>query len=186
MQTLRKTVSGRARGLLVVALGALALSMTSAGAVNQWDQRNDGVPALWLEITGSAAQTFTPSLSSVDTVQLCFTSEAGGDIAVKILDSSGNAIGTSSTYAVIESPAPWPASIPPNQVGTFAFSPPVALTPGATYTIQTVNVSGYAYAYHAPLDPTHPFGSGAGLWYREGVTGIDPTNPAATVGSPVC
>jgi hypothetical protein len=165
---------------------ALALSNTAgAGPLVQWDQPNDGAAALWLTSTGDA-QSFTPALSAVDTVQLCFDPESAADVSVSILDSNGNALGTSSTFSVPESPAPWPASVLPRIVGTFTFSPAVALTAGDAYTIQTAATSGHAYMWTAPFDPTDPVGSGSGLWYREGVSSIDPANATAYVASPAC
>lgn len=176
-----------ARALVAVALAVLAMSMTSAGAAVQWDQRNDGATIGYSVATSGAVQPFTPTLSSVDTVDMCFSSDDPAVVAAKIVDSANNVLGTSANATLPGDPshAPWPVPNP-DYVTRLTFSPAVTLTAGDTYTIQAVSVLGWSYAMRV-ADPSDPLGPGPAFWYREGVSGsIDPANAAAYVGSPVC
>lgn len=177
----------RKLALLAPVIAALVVSTTPAGAATRWDQRNEGVTAGYSVSTGSASQQFTPTLSSVDTVDMCFSSGDPAAVAVQIVDASGNLLAQSATATVPGDPADLPWPVPdPDYVTTLTFSPAVSLTAGATYTIQTVNVSGWSYAIRT-VDPADPLGPGPGFWFREGVSGsMDPANAAAYVGSPVC
>jgi hypothetical protein len=174
----------RAISFAAVTLAAMLMASSgNAGPLTHWDQRSDSVAGFYTVISNSVVQPFTPTLSAVDAVELCFDSESGGEIAVQIVDAGGNVLGTSKPVTITASPAPWPASLLPFVVGTFTFDSPVGLTPGAEYSISGVNLSGHAYAART-LDPTDPTGDGASFWFREGVRTEDPTQTSVAV--PAC
>lgn len=174
----------------VVATAMVVPSLASAGPVTQWDQRNDGpidFPTSNVG-AGAASLTFSPSLSGVDAVQMCLGSTgASSDVAVEIREGSktGAVLGASGSETV-EPGAP-EALIP--RLTTFEFASPVALTPGDTYAIRAVLVSGsnaWAWGTQDLDDP----GSSGGLWFREGlgvdVTDVDPSDAASYVAAPTC
>lgn len=181
--------------VVLLALPGLVPSAT-AGPITQWDQANDGPLAPGLVGTSFQAVDveFTPSLAAVDTVQLCVgvqgASNATSDVAVQIREgsASGPILGTSS----VETTLPHVESGAPMSTLTFEFPSAIALTPGDTYVIGGVEVSGDAWAFQTydPNDPVWSAVNGAGTWFREGLSGdvasIDPANAASYVAAPTC
>ena len=177
------------RGAIALGAGAALLALTglgpSAGATGpftRWDQRNDGVINANSWNTASSYAPFTPTLAAVDTVQLCVAGDLS-QVRVHIREGSdeGPILGTSDTQTTLPGDNIFTIVYSPL---TFTFASPVPLVPGSTYVIDTEQVAGLSFAAHAPLDPTNPFGSSGGLWFREGLSASTPD--ASSLAAPTC
>ena len=134
-------------------------------------------------VAAGAAQSFVPALNSLGVVELQLNDQSPGnglgvDLAVNIRlgTLAGAIVGTSDVLTRSDQPT---ASI---QLFHFDFSSAVALTPGLTYVLEIVKVSGFedsaaffsgtgipdSYAPGSAFIFGTPFAHSRDLWFQEG------------------
>lgn len=125
--------------------------------------------------TGSRFQSFTPSASSLDAVDLLL--RAGGsfpttgyDTTIKIRsnDPQGTVLGTATTFV------PGPLTSGVQQMVRFSFSGAISLTPGQTYIIEWISPQegGVILGWMGADTNPYPYGTAFGCWG----TSIDDTD----------
>jgi hypothetical protein len=125
--------------------------------------------------TGSRFQSFTPSASSLDAVDLLL--RAGGsfpttgyDTTIKIWpnDPQGTVLGTATTFV------PGPLTSGVQQMVRFSFSGAISLTPGQTYIIEWISPQegGVILGWMGADTNPYPYGTAFGCWG----TSIDDTD----------
>ncbi len=143
--------------------------MLLAGAVQAGpyivDQQNDSLPysggfTFQANVGGPVGQSFAPTLSSLNVVELLINDQNpgwGGDvsIAVRIHDGGigGSVLGTSQTVLFHDQVPQLHFQYP--ELVRFDFASSIVLTPGQTYTIEPYAVSG--------LSSLGVFGTGFGI-----------------------
>jgi hypothetical protein len=144
-----------------------------------------------IQLNQPMGQSFTPTLDSIDFVQLEFavagiSNQLGATIYVNLWsDSISNGTLLSSTY---------PIFIPDNAfnlVTNFTFSTPVSLTPGTVYYLQPYQELGgdhrmtvidsqiYNYPRGTAYFQGAPDLNNSDLWFREGVLDVPEPSAAA-------
>lgn len=139
-----------------------------------------------ITVAAGAAQSFVPTLSSLSVVELQINDQSPGngqsvDLVVNIRDGGlgGAILGTSNV--VTRADGGPNASI---SLLHFDFGAPVALTPGQTYVMEVITVSGFedsgvffagtgipdSYPQGTAFIFGLPFTNSRDLWFREGPT----------------
>lgn len=184
---------GSATGSLLIAVMSLLLFAGASRAGAQVDQHNDAfAPNLFnsIQLTGPIGQEFTPTLSSLQFVDLYTQDSDNTDPAGALLHVLIRQNSISGAILGISSDVPLPEGF--NGVTHFSFFSPVSLLPGSTYVIQAEVVSGENWSLGrtdlSPID-TYPqgrpitFGAPetdglADFWFREGISEV-PELPAS-------
>ncbi|MDH3199017.1 MAG: hypothetical protein OEO21_12340 [Candidatus Krumholzibacteria bacterium] len=162
----------------VLAVGPVAAEQTAHPFVP--DQSNDLIltsQGFVIPGFGQVGQSFVPTFSLLDVVELQMNSqltESGGTAVVQIRSGTiaGPILGVSQSASV--PPYPGPAFT----LAHFDFLVPVALTPGSTYVIEVIAISGTMGVFTSGFGAnTYPQGTaffmgaaqpGDDLWFREG------------------
>jgi len=131
-------------------------------------------------------QSFVPTLSSIDFVQLEITdypdsSTSGAKLAVGIYSGSPSAPILLGASELVSLPDNFHNDgIAYSGIATFDFANAISLTPGETYYIVPAQVTGDDVWSVAVTDNTYPNGglygfTGTDLWFREGETVPEPS-----------
>jgi hypothetical protein len=160
----------------------------------------DGVDGLYLnsEPATPLTQSFIPSLSAIDYVALEF--EYGtGSATVEVNLYEGSATVSAATLLGTTTAVTMPSGFNNNQldvagVEDFYFSTPITLTPGDTYYLEPVAVSGAAnwaivtlidfYTYpNGELNVDgYPFVNSTDMWFQEGIVAVPEPTTLALIG----
>jgi hypothetical protein len=194
--------------LISLTIAAFSLQIHAQGVI--YDQESDISPINPLGNEGAdglnmqtvpLTQSFIPMLSAIDFVTLEFedvpdSGTAGMTIGVNLYTSSPtaqprNLIGSTTPIALpsgFENDGLFDSG-----VATFDFSTPVALTPGQTYYLEPVVLSGgdpldimslsyNAYSNGQLFAEGYPFDHTIDLWFQEGVVAVPEPTTLALVG----
>jgi len=179
-------------GKLAVALClATALQLHGQGFV--YDQQSATTPltinydnfALYIQ---PLYEEFVPTLSSIGLVQLELTdypdtSTTGARMCVGLYSGSPGNFTLMGTTTIVYLPANFHNDgIVNSGVTNFYFATPIALTPGQTYFLEPVEITGDDVWSAAVMDHTYPYGQLYGgaypftpsvdLWFREGIVTV--------------
>ncbi|HEY6945734.1 MAG TPA: hypothetical protein VI431_11395 [Candidatus Acidoferrum sp.] len=161
--------------VLIISLASLAISLAKVRMV--FDQTNTGLPLGTLSQNASnfspLGQSFTPTLTSLNFVNLLLLTDNGGatvEVNIRLGSISGPILGTSQPTVI-------PFSIAPS-VSSFRFSTPVTLIAGDLYVIEPFVVCG-----HTLIGSTQTNNYAGGnqilrgiaqtnndLWFQEGIS----------------
>ena len=171
---------------LVVSLFlATALQLHGQGYVYTYDQQSATTPETinydnFVISRLMLYESFVPTLSSIDFVQLELTdypdsNTSGAKICVGIYSGSPTDPTLLGTSELVSLPANFHNDgIDYSGVATFDFATPITLTPGETYYLVPVEITGDDVWSVAVTDNTYSSGGlygfqGTDLWFREGI-----------------
>jgi hypothetical protein len=179
----------KTQAILFATLALVRSSVYAQGFVYDQQSATNGIATFGSPIQPNQpiGQSFTPTLSSIDFVELEFgnslPNKTNATIAVKIWSGSigGTLLGSTDPVFI-------PSSFTDGSTN-FSFSASVSLVPGTTYYLQPVILSGgnnswtvlndfYNYSGGAMIVQGAPQGGGLDLWFREGMVVPEPSSMA--------
>jgi hypothetical protein len=131
------------------------------------DQQNTANNTFTVTALSSLGQTFTPTLNSLDFATFTLSNTNASTYRVEVYSGvgyGGTLLGASPAYSVAVAPLPangQPFTVDNASPVEFDFASPITLTPGDTYTLRAIQVTGGGGFFFLRTGLNNPYPGGA-------------------------